>query len=288
MINFRHRLLALPLLLFALFSGATAHGQDSVEPIRPVASLFTVSAGGAEVADTYLSPLKYHGWGVGLGYTRLQAMKFSPEKWIMQLSASINGNRTFNTARNATMWRLDVDADWAMMRRWRLPYSVTVAAGGFTGINGGVIYTARNGNNPASAKGAWTVGARALATYPFHIGKLQMQARWQGSIPVTGIFFSPDYGELYYEIWLGNHSGLVHGAWFGNYFRLDNEVFVDLQLGTTLLRLGYRSNILSTKVNDITTRVVGNSFVLGVGGEWISLGPKSLPSDKARIISAIY
>lgn len=277
-------------IFFALLLLATGKikAQESETVVRPVASMFSFSAGGTELADTYLSPLIYHGWGMGLEYSRLQAMKFSPEKWIMQLSTSIDVNRTLNPAGNATMWRLNVDVDWAMMHRWRLPYSITIGAGGFTGIEGGVIYNDRNGNNPASAKGAWTIGARTYASYPFHIGKLRMTARWQGSIPVTGIFFSPDYGELYYEIWLGNHSGLVHGAGFGNYFKLANDVSVDFQLGTTILRLGYRSDILSTKVNDITTRVVANSFVLGIGGEWFSTKPASLPSDKARIISAIY
>jgi hypothetical protein len=107
-------------------------------------------------------------------------------------------------------------------------------------------------------------------------------------LPVTGAFFSPDYGELYYEIYLGNHSGLAHAAWFGNYFRLDNLLTADLRLGSTNLRLGYRADVMSTKVNNIVTRRVTHSFVIGVSGEWLSLPRSGRISDNAKIISALY
>ncbi|WP_438638510.1 hypothetical protein [Muribaculum intestinale] len=41
----------------------------------------------------------------------------------------------------------------------------------------------------------------------------------------------------------------------------------------TELRLGFRNNILSTRVNNITTRVVTCAAVIGIGGTWMSLKP---------------
>lgn len=67
--------------------------------------------------------------------------------------------------------------------------------------------------------------------------------------------FSQEYDELYYEIYLGNHSGLVHWAWPGNMFRWNNLVAADLDFGNSRLRLGFRSNIYSTEVNHLTTRI---------------------------------
>lgn len=266
----------------------SAAGNDSIEILRPVTSVYAVNAGGAEIADTYLTPLFYNGWNVGFRYQRMQAMKFCPEKWVMQLTIGIEGGRTLNPAGNSTMWRGDVTADWAMMRRWRVPYDLTIGVGGYTGINAGALYLSRNGNNPASAKGAWNVGVRAYATYPWKIGKLRTLLRWQGSMPLTGVFFSPDYGELYYEIWLGNHSGLVHGAWPGNYLQINNEVTMDIAMGSTWLRLGYRSGVLSTKVSGITSRVVTNSLIVGITTEWISIKPSKIPGATAKVISALY
>lgn len=265
-----------------------SHADGEVKPIRPVTSAYMLEAGTGHLADTYLSPLKYDGWHVALDYERRQAMKFDPERWVMHLGGGIAMDRTENPARNATMWNLTVDAEWGMERRWLIPYGMTVTAGGSTSIEGGCLYSARNGNNPASAKAAWTVNATASIALPVRMGRLPVTFRYGAMLPVTGIFFAPDYGELYYEIYLGDRSGLVHGAWWGNYFAMENLVTADLQLGATTLRVGYRGNILSTKVNDVTTRMVSHSVVVGIVCEWMALSPGHRPNPDTQIISARY
>lgn len=278
------------LSLIALLSmpRASASDVDSVRPLRPVAAAYTFEVGSTHLADTYLSPLKYDGWSAAFRYERMQAMKFDPERWIMRLSASVEVDRTQNPARNAAMWMGAIDASWGMLRRWRLPRSLTLAAGGSTGVNLGCLYNDRNGNNPASAKAAWTVNATAMAVWNVTLGKLPVTLRYQPTVPLTGVFFSPDYGELYYEIYLGDDSGLAHCAWWGNYFAMENLLTADLRLGGTSLRLGYRNYILSTKVNDITTRMVTHAFVIGLSGEWLSLNSRHPFSHDARVISALY
>lgn len=256
--------------------------------LRPVTSTYVIGMGGSQLADTYLTPLIYNGWSSQFQYSRMQAMKFCPDNWVMQLNIGLNISRGNNYVRNATMWQASFNADWAMMRRWKLPCQVTIGMGGYTGINAGAMYHQRNGNNPAQAKASWNLGVRAFATYPFHIGKIPVLARWQGTLPVTGFFFAPQYGELYYEIYLGNEKGLFHGAWFGNYFGIDNDVTLDFGFGSNWLRVGYRSEVLSTHVNNLTSRMVSNSFIIGISGEWISVGKRSYLNPQARIISALY
>lgn len=108
-------------------------------------------------------------------------------------------------------------------------------------------------------------------------------------MPVTGIFFSPQYGELYYEIYLGNHKGLVRGAWPGNFFRLNNLLTADFRLGSTIIRAGYRCGITSTKASHIVTRRIEHTAVIGIASEWISLSAdRRGPSEKSKIISALY
>lgn len=262
--------------------------DDSLPPIRPVTSAYMVEAGSAHLADTYLSPLKYSGWHMGLAYDRRQAMRFDPARWVMQLRGDIGVSRTLNPARNATMWDLMLHLSWGMSRRWHLPHSITLYAGGSTSLDAGCLYSARNGNNPASAKGAWTVNATAAIAWHTRLWRVPLTLCYQPTLPVTGIFFAPDYGELYYEIYLGDRSGLVHGAWWGNYFKLDNLLTADLRLGATTLRIGYRCDILSTHVEHTTTRIVTHSAVLGVVSEWLSLHTGRRPDPTARIISAAY
>ena len=278
------------LLFIAVSIDIKAIEQDSlqVEPLRPVASAYMLEFGGSRINDTYLTPLKYTGWMAGFKYERMQAMKFNPEKWVMRLSAGVEIDRTQNPAKNADMWYLGLDASWGMMHRWKLPHEITIGAGGSTSLDIGCLYSTRNGNNPASAKAAWTINAIGYVAWNFNVGRLPITVKYQTTLPITGVFFSPDYGELYYEIYLGNDDGLAHVAWWGNYFAMENLLTADLHLSNTCLRIGYRNQILSTKVNDITTRMTTHSVVLGVSGEWISVSPRKGINPLARIISALY
>ncbi len=56
---------------------------------------------------------------------------------------------------------------------------------------------------------AVSVSARASLSHPFKIGKLDLLLRDEISIPSLSVFFCPEYGETYYEIYLGNHKGLA-------------------------------------------------------------------------------
>lgn len=262
-----------------------------VEILRPVTSAYSIEVGSSHLTDTYLTPLNYDGWTAAMSYERLQAPRFNPEGAIMQLRGRLSVDRDQNPARNATMWGLDLNVDWGVLWRLkssRLPRGLALSGGFNTGIDLGALYLARNGNNPVTAKAAWTVGISAMAVYNFRLGALPLTLRYQLSLPLTGVFFSPDYGELYYEIYLGNRSGLVHCAWPGNYFRLDNLVTLDLRFKGATLRLGYHNEVFSGKVNNIVSGHTVHSFVIGLANEWISLSPRRKLSDDAKIISAIY
>lgn len=261
---------------------------DSIPPLRPVTSAYMLETGSSSVADSYLSPITYRGWSAAFAYERMQAMKFDPDNWVMQLNARIELDRGRNHADNATTWRIDGTFSWGMLRRWHPLPSLTIAAGGSTGIDAGCIYNPRNSNNPASAKLAWTVNATAYAAYNLRVGRLPVTLRYQPTLPLAGIFFAPEYDELYYEIYLGNHDGLVHFAWPGNRFAMTNLFTADLHFGATSLRLGYRGYTFSSKANDLVTNIHTHAFVIGLSGEWLSLSRRRSLSRDARIISALY
>lgn len=256
--------------------------------LRPVFAAYTVEWGSSHLTDTYLTPLKYDGWHAAFDYQRYQAMKFAPRDWTMRLCFNLSIDKTDNPARNASMWDIMLTADWGMMRKWRPADGLTLAAGGSTGIELGCLYNARNGNNPASAKAAWTVNLTGFASYRTNLWRLPVTLTYQPTLPVTGVFFSPDYGELYYEIYLGDHSGLAHCAWWGNYFRLDNRLSADLHFGSTNLRLGYHGSIFSSKVNHLVTNRFIHALSIGVSGEWISVDPRKGLPRKAEMINALY
>ena len=60
---------------------------------------------------------------------------------------------------------------------------------------------------------------------------------YQPSLPLVGVFFVPEYGELYYEISLGNHPNSVHAAWPASYRAIYNPDHFRSASGSTTLRL---------------------------------------------------
>lgn len=132
-------------LLLCLSTAAA--GAQTVE--RPVLSAYTIEAGSSHLAETYLSPLKYAGWNIALGYERMQAMKFSPERWVMQLQGRLDLQRASNPAGNARMWDLALDLRWGMAHRWHFDGGWTVYAGGST------VWMSAHSTIPATATILW-------------------------------------------------------------------------------------------------------------------------------------
>lgn len=276
---------AVILILGLLTSALTMSAQSG----RPVTAAWTVEGGSAHLADTYLTPLKYDGWNIGIGYERWQAMRFNPEKWVMRLYLNAQIADTHNPAHNTNMWDLRGNGSWSMMRRWQIPLwgeRFTVAVGPVAKLDVGCLYLMRNGNNPVSARAAFMVGATGAFLWHTNLAKRPLTLRWQPSLPLAGAFFSPDYGELYYEIYLGDKSGLAHFAWPVSRFEIENLVTADWRLGATAVRLGYRGEVITTSVNNLTTRRFTHSLILGISGEFLSLSPGKKVSENN--ISAYY
>ena len=60
-------------ITFSIFSPlcVSAQEKESEKPLRPVTSVFTVELGRQSALDTYLTPIRYWGLDVALGYGRL-------------------------------------------------------------------------------------------------------------------------------------------------------------------------------------------------------------------------
>lgn len=238
---------------------------------RPVSEVWTLEFGTAHLADTYLTPLRYSGMHYGVEYARAQAMRFNPAKWTNSLAFAVRYDRTKNRAGNSLMRQALVEARWAMVRRWHLPKGVTAAVGGFADLTAGALLLMRNGNNPAQARASVTAGPEATLRW-------SAPKTWGAGAtlrtPLIGAFFSPQYGELYYELALGDRFGLVHCAWPGSYRRLQAEIWGELRPRATALRLGYRADLLSFRANGITGRCLTHSITLGIATDLLSINPR--------------
>lgn len=265
-----------------------ADESDSIKVLRPVNSAYMADLGCASILDTYLTPIRYKGFNVRLGYERLQAMRFNPMKWTMQMDLGIDYAPVENIVKNRTMHSLMIDFTWGMMHRWEPLPKLILYGGGSTSFNGGVIYNQYNSNNPVSVKLRWGVNLTGMAVYNVKVGKLPVTLRYQATLPVAGLFFSPEYGEAFYEIYVGNHSNLVHFGWWKNRFDMINYLTADLHFGNTSLRVGYRGTIESSWICNINTQIFTNCLVVGISGDWINIRPTDNLNQKTKIISALY
>lgn len=256
-------------------------GNVSEDVSRPVTGIYAVEIGGKNVLATYLSPLHYTGTSVALSGAWSKAMPFNPESAIMHFNASAEFDKMLNPMHTARMLALSASFNWGMSWRKMLPRDIQLTLGGSIGIDGGGYWLLRNGNNPIQALASVNLAARASLGKPFRVGKLDLLLRDEVSLPSLSLFFSQEYGESYYEIYLGNHKGLVHPGWWGNNFRIDNLLSVTFDFGRTAAMIGYRFKADTQWANNLNTRLLTHSFVIGVIPGGIGLKPKAkkIPSE---------
>ena len=155
------------------------------EPLRPVATAVTFEIGRQSALDTYLSPIRYRGLDVALGYERLRAASFAPEKWFTRHNVLANFATMTNESGSGSMLSFYLDYSFAMLRRWQLLDGLWLAGGGEAALTLGGLYNQRNSNNPATAKAAIDLGATAMASYHLRVGRLPLTFRYQVSLPVV-------------------------------------------------------------------------------------------------------
>ncbi len=277
------------LLLLFLASSATficPALNDTIES-RPVTGIYSLEIGRKNVLATYLSPLHYTGTDVGISGAWSKAMPFNPKKAVMSFDASVNFSNLLNPAETARMVGLTAAFNWGMSWRTMLTQRMQLTVGGSAGIDGGAYYLLRNGNNPVQAMAAVSVSARASLSHPFKIGKLDLLLRDEISIPSLSVFFCPEYGETYYEIYLGNHKGLAHAGWWGNNFRLHNLLSLTFDFGRTATMIGYRFNADTQWANNLNTKIFTHSFVIGIIPGGIGL-KKRAPRIVGEKIYSLY
>lgn len=249
---------------------------------RPVTATYSLEAGGNTIIDTYLSPLRYHGTQIALTGHWLKALP-QGENMSMSFRARLEGAHAVNPAGNASEWQGAFEFDWLLRRGWSPLSHFMVSAAIGTGIYAGGIYLPRNSNNPVSAKARVAVNAALALSYHWK-GSTKVRPvtfRNEAVSPLGGILFSQEYGQPYYNIYLGNRGHLVHGAWWGNNFCIDNLLSATLHLSNGDFGIGYRFRLYQQHVCHLDTRIISHAAVV----YW---SPKSCRCDKSAIILAVY
>ncbi len=234
------------------------------EESRPVTQQYRLELGSGSAISTYLSPLRYTGSSYSFSGQWSKAFQKNPEHVVMQFNGAMTWRNMENPAKTASMIGLDAYFGWGIGFRQRFPNGLQITAGGSIDINGGCLYLIRNGNNPVTALASAGFDINASVSYKFNIGRLPVLVSDEIRLPAINAFFSPEYGETYYEIYLGNHKGLAHCGWWGNRFGIDNLLSIKLDFGRTAMEIGYRYDLQTYWANQLNTKVSAHRFVIGV------------------------
>lgn len=250
---------------------SSALAQQQEAPIRPLTTSYSVGVGTKHILDTYLSPIKHKGTAVSIAGRWQQAMAANPERLVMQFDASAAFAGAANDLGNSLINDVSLRLGWNMQYRYCPIENLQLGAGGGVLIDCGAAYLSRNSNNPVSARLSADITPVASACYNISLGRLRMRLSDRVMIPSLGLFFSPQYGQSYYEIYLGDKSGLVHCGWWGNHFCINNLLCAEFKVGSTWLSLGYEFDYRSSYVNNLNTRFGTHSAVIGITTDWLNV-----------------
>lgn len=225
---------------------------------------FEFSMGHETARCTYLSPITYTGPSYGLAY-EWKKPTWNNGKVGMQTHADLNYGYLLSTAKNSRMYDLALAIDWGVERLFIPWQNWQISVGGTVGVDGGVMYLPRNGNNPAQAL-LWAGGSLTFrATYcGLTLCGKRLLISERVVIPSVGCYFAPAYGETYYEIYLGNYNGVAHFGWWGNRPQVKSSLRVDWHIGKYALTLGFDYRYQGLECNHISTRRAVCSGVVGI------------------------
>lgn len=249
-------------ILICILTAIAALPAFAQEEKRPIKSVYSVGTGYEKAYDDYLSPISYDGASLSLRGRWLKAMPANPRRLVMQFDGAITSGFLKSMA-GAAMYDLGLQWSWGM--KWRGNAGpVQIAGGGRLGLEAGALYAKVNGNNPVDARASVGLAIDASAAWATRIKGLPVLLSDEVSLPSLSAFFSQQYGQSYYEIYLGDRSGLVHAGWWGNHFGISNLLACDFDFGGAALRVGYRFEVGSRWANHINSQRTYHLVEIGI------------------------
>ncbi|GHT76815.1 hypothetical protein FACS189463_2610 [Bacteroidia bacterium] len=259
-----------------------ASAQEKTAPVTYQSEM--LGLGTASLYDTYLSPLPYSGLNISLLTEQIKLTKWGNERIALQHLLSIDGSLTLNPSGTAAFYSGLLNYDFGAFYRFRPAPHFQILAGAQLDVLGGTLYNTRNGNNPINLKLHFNFNASAIAAYRFKIRKQPIQLRYQINLPVAGLFFSPEYGQSYYEIGMGSSPAYLYFGTWANQFNIKNLVSVEVPFNRFSLRFSYVNWFYETRINQLETRMVSNTFYLGFSQYFHTVSSKKINPEKYRYV----
>lgn len=256
-------------LLCLSMTGIAVNAQDANVGALPkgteIQSASFFGIGGHDVQDTYLSPNMYSGQALVVASEKTTLMSGKGRRsYLNKWTKADVGMLSDNALRGA---EISFHADMLESRMWMFydDARFTVLAGYNMNFLVGGVYNLRNSNNPAQAKVYVGAGLSTMGIWRFQYGYVPFAVRLSLDMPLLGLGFSPEYGQLYYQIY---ENGLTdHNIFLSHPFNSDNfsgRLMIDIPAGNVQLRTGVELRGYSYKVNNLKSHQIESNLMLGI------------------------
>ena len=223
-----------------------------------------VGIGRTNILDTYLSDEHFKGTGISFLSTIERQKPDCRWSTLMEHEANLSLCKSRNTQQELEG---AYNFYWGKLYRWQLlDGALSLQAGGLVNASLGFIYNTSNGNNPAQARAHLNIMPTGVASYRFQLFNKQMIARYELSLPLAGIQFSPNYGQSYYEIFnRGDYDHNVVPTTFICAPTFRQLLTLEWQTGKKWnLRIGYLGNYQQAAVNNLKQHVYSHRVLFGI------------------------
>lgn len=260
-------LLLMALLLMPAMLKAQYVITDSIIPRRIVVKSTSHGIAILDNLDTYLSGYSFLGAGYKLSHENFRDALMGKRKWKYQ--TLFNATLGLAIQEINVQYTLLADYSWGGYHSFEINDRLQLLAGGQAQLSGGVLYLTANGNNPASVKIRAAIAASAMAIYHIPIKGRDHILRLQLDIPLSGVMFTPQYGQSYYEIFgRGDTKGIIKFSYPGNTPSWRHTLSFDIPVGSkyrnNTLRLSYNGDFYQSRINGLRTHIYNNSISIGV------------------------
>ncbi len=209
-------------------------------------NVLKLRAGYSRQLDTYLSPLAFYGWQIGLGNEWWQSFRQDTRlgktgrlaHWGHVGRLDITASTYTNTARSNSFYGIQIAAGWGAFYCWqwfdnrlKLHLGPYLEAGFMArNLNG-------NANKPLSFDIAVDLMAMGGLSWSFYGRKTSYRLNYLVRTNLIGFDYLPHYWQSYYEIAEGV-PGMARGSGHWNHHTLKHELTLDMQFPHSTWRIG--------------------------------------------------
>ena len=224
-----------------------------------------IGVGNSRILDTYITQEKFS--GIGFSYLHIKERAKPVKRWNSIIEHEIDLSSTKDRSEDAHALEGDYNLYWGRYRQWQcFGDRLLLQAGALVNANLGFIYDMTSSNNPAQARLSLNVMPAAVATYRFPLFQQQFALRYEVSVPLAGVMFSPNYGQSYYEIFnRGIYDHNIVPTTFISAPTFRQIVTIDWRAGEKWsLRVGYLGNYQQAQVNNLKQHIYAHRVMIGI------------------------